>query len=1075
MPSVFEKEYSKLNPAQKTAVDNIEGPLLVLAGPGTGKTQLLSLRVANILSKTDTIPENILCLTFTDPAANEMRRRLINMIGSEAYKVTIGTYHSFGSDIIKNNLSYFNNLNLRPINDLKASAIIREIQNTLPYTSALKNSYQINNIKSLIGYTKQALLDPRDIAKVAEANLATIATLSDATKLLTNDLRRMSLKSLPALKKLLEKIGKAKDLPANIQDLGNIIKIELTQAIDEAEDINKSTPLTHWKNRFLTKDHHDEQVIKGADQNHKLKEFANIYKAYQQKLSKDSLYDFNDMILTSIKALKMHDDLRFSLQEKYQYILLDEYQDTNQAQAELIHLLTDNPVNEGRPNIMAVGDDDQAIFSFQGAKHFNMLDFANKYQEVTQITLKTSYRSPQALIDFSSLAANQISERLTTSLGIANKKLLASRKTKSQIKNLKVSNEVDQYAWLAKELKTKENQSVAVIAPEHKYLERASAYLIEQGIKVSYTRQEDILDNPLIDQIITTIGLLSAINDQDNRLTDSLLAVVLNYEFLNLETETIWQLSWKANESHTPWLKLMLKNPKTRNTALMFLKLASNSLSYQYDFIIDQIIGLSDIVLNDPKLKATRSPFLSYYEKTLTKSDIARLFQNLITIKQQLNDYFLDNSQPLMITDLLEFIDQVRSSQVRLINNFNEGQENSSVKLMTAHSVKGLEFDNVYLLSVINEAWGPKSNRNRFSLPPNLEYIRSKPDDSDDERLRLLYVALSRAKNNLTNLSYDFDLNTKPTTPIKFLKIDFTPVKAPSQSDARVLWQQEKGQPVAIPTELKDLLKNRLDNYILSPTDLNSFIDVRHAGPEKFYKTAILKYQTPLSAKVHYGSAIHASLDWLQKTLNQTAKLPSLNELILEFNDQLKKQRLSLVDFNHFITQGKDSLMAYYTLNKQLFSPKDISEYNFRQEGISINNARLTGKIDKLIIDDRNKSLTIVDYKTSRPYKSWSNTPKAHLNKNQLYFYKLLASKSTKFKGYSIHQGALDFIDKDPKTNESYSLKLSYQEDELRRLIKLIDAVWSHIEDLNFPSITKYQANIKGILAFEDDLINGKI
>src|ERR1700677_3945361 len=138
MRTDFGSELSKLNAEQKEAVSNIEGPLLVIAGPGTGKTQLLSLRAANILTKTDTLPENILCLTFTESGAQEMRRRLVNTIGDDAYKITIGTYHSFGSEIIRQNPSYFvGNINLRPINDLKSDAIIRELQKTLPYTSDL--------------------------------------------------------------------------------------------------------------------------------------------------------------------------------------------------------------------------------------------------------------------------------------------------------------------------------------------------------------------------------------------------------------------------------------------------------------------------------------------------------------------------------------------------------------------------------------------------------------------------------------------------------------------------------------------------------------------------------------------------------------------------------------------------------------------------------------------------------------------------------------------------------------------------------------------------------------------------
>ncbi|HEY1646136.1 MAG TPA: UvrD-helicase domain-containing protein, partial [Candidatus Saccharimonadales bacterium] len=128
MPIDFKSEYAKLNTLQKEAVDHIEGPLLVIAGPGTGKTQLLSLRAASILTKTDVLPENILCLTFTESGAAAMRARLISIIGENAYKITISTYHSFGSEIIRRYPNFFSSYDLTPINRLKVDSILRELQ-----------------------------------------------------------------------------------------------------------------------------------------------------------------------------------------------------------------------------------------------------------------------------------------------------------------------------------------------------------------------------------------------------------------------------------------------------------------------------------------------------------------------------------------------------------------------------------------------------------------------------------------------------------------------------------------------------------------------------------------------------------------------------------------------------------------------------------------------------------------------------------------------------------------------------------------------------------------------------------
>ena len=134
----FAERYAKLNQAQKQAVDTIDGPVMVIAGPGTGKTELLSVRVANILQKTDTLPENILCLTFTDSGANAMRERLTDIIGKDAYKVAIHTFHSFGTEVINQNGKYFyEGAHFRAADELSSYEIINSIFEQLDYSNPL--------------------------------------------------------------------------------------------------------------------------------------------------------------------------------------------------------------------------------------------------------------------------------------------------------------------------------------------------------------------------------------------------------------------------------------------------------------------------------------------------------------------------------------------------------------------------------------------------------------------------------------------------------------------------------------------------------------------------------------------------------------------------------------------------------------------------------------------------------------------------------------------------------------------------------------------------------------------------
>ena len=169
----FEQAYAGLNAAQKQAVDQVDGPLLVIAGPGTGKTQLLSARVANIMQRTDTPAQNILCLTFTESGADNMRERLGRFIGRQAYDVTISTYHAFGSDLISRYPEYFPGTRLlRPVDDLGRRQILLDIVEAMSFRNPLKQTrHHIGDLMGTVSEVKRALLSAADLRALAEQNL----------------------------------------------------------------------------------------------------------------------------------------------------------------------------------------------------------------------------------------------------------------------------------------------------------------------------------------------------------------------------------------------------------------------------------------------------------------------------------------------------------------------------------------------------------------------------------------------------------------------------------------------------------------------------------------------------------------------------------------------------------------------------------------------------------------------------------------------------------------------------------------------------------------------------------------
>ena len=413
----YEDAFRDLNDAQKLAVTTTEGPVLVIAGPGTGKTQLLTTRIAHILKTTDTLPQNILCLTFTDSAAQTMRERLSNMIGQGAYDVTISTYHSFGSDLIRRFPDYFTDLGgQNPVDDLAIDTIFRSILDRLPYSNPLKFAdVYLKDIKTFVSDSKRALLTPADIRTVARHNLAFLEAAQPAVSDTLGSLLRIDKKSLPLFAELavrLAPLAGAAQPHERVQAFAAQLLEELHDAVATAEASGKTTSLTQWKNSWLAKDIEGQFVIDGVKANHKLLAAADIYEKYLDELRARELFDYDDMILRAVNALENNPDLRFTLQEQYLYILLDEFQDTNGAQLRLVELLTDNPVNEGRPNVLAVGDDDQAIYAFQGANYSHMLEFQQTYRDVTVVPLTENYRSHADILLAARAVAEQIEERL---------------------------------------------------------------------------------------------------------------------------------------------------------------------------------------------------------------------------------------------------------------------------------------------------------------------------------------------------------------------------------------------------------------------------------------------------------------------------------------------------------------------------------------------------------------------------------------------------------------------------------------------------------------------------------------
>lgn len=1073
----------KLNQAQQDAVDHIYGPLLVLAGPGTGKTQLLSARIANILQKTDANAQNILCLTFTESAALNMRERLSSLILEDAYDVHINTYHGFGSDIIRAYPEYFNDINLetgedsrleRPVDELQALQIVSSLLNKLTYSSALIGAkYYPKNVVSTISDLKKALISPESLQNIAKENLKQVTSLSPKIAGLLKNVKRFPSKAQESIE-LFEPI---EEILGNQSGLAELAHEELLEAMAEAVDINKSKPLTTWKNKWLSKDEDNYFVFTDEQQHLRMIELSRIYDSYQKELAKNQLYDFDDMILRTIDALKNKDELRFNLQEKYQFILLDEFQDTNLAQFELVKQLADNPINEGEPNIFAVGDDDQAIYAFQGAKVSNMLAFVNTFRNVKVINLTENYRSHSDILHVAKGVAEQIESRLHHQLDNIDKILTpasGSLPARATIERYECEGEANEYSLVASKIKdllesgVKANE-IAVLAPQHKYLERIVPFLAKNKTPISYEKRENILESPMLIAFKNMCELILACHNQDTHRMNELFPVVLSYEFFDVPVSIIWKVNWSYSIEDKPWAESALDTDELAPHVLAFLSLGLKAETEPLEYILDYLTGNCALKIDSDTNYI--SPLKEYYFNSTAKYDDAlqyyELLTNLSTIREHLRARQANQDNLLMTSDFIEFINAYNLAEQPLINTHPIAQKQESIQLMTTYKAKGLEFEYVFLLSVHDDVWGKKarSNSNKLTLPANLNHVRY-VGSSEDELRRLLFVAITRAKHGLYLTSHAMKDNGKKTESVKYLQeyteenVRISNILPPNENHIKevtftvaetmhavdTLWHSRH---IKLDAELKSLLKDRLSSYMMSPTHLNTFIDTEYGGPEQFLLHTLLRFPQAPGEDGEYGNAIHATLEWYQRRV-QDNNAPDISNVLKEYDKQLSKRYIASDKIDDYRARGHRALNIYLENRRDMLSQNSKCEVDFRREGVVLEDALLTGKIDRIELDEQHKTVNIVDFKTGDPLSRWDTSIKAQKYKQQLYFYKLLIEGSHTYSKYKVNSARLEFVE--PNTNGRLvePLYIDFDSKYEKELKEFIAEIWAKIQTLDF-------------------------
>ncbi len=471
LDEIYEKKYKKLNAAQREAVDTIDGPVMVIAGPGTGKTTILTLRIATILKKTDIPPSGILAITYTEAGVKAMKKSLREIIGSRADEVKIYTFHGFASAVITEFRDHFVHLEgMKQMEEINAETLIMKILEA-PLYAALrplgKPDFYLKAIMSSISDAKREDLLPNDIRKFAEEEIE----------------RMKSDESLRSTR------GPSK----------GELKADAKKALERLE---------------------------------KTIAFSEVYEAYEEKKKEAKLMDFDDLIFELLQALRNDSLLLSLLQEKFLYIHIDEHQDTNDSQNSIIKLISTSAFFD-EPNIFIVGDEKQAIYRFQGASVRNFLSLKEQWPKMQTISLEENYRSHQHILDASyGMIENNYLDGENIDLRVRLK--TGSKKEPKPIELVRSPDIGSSETYLIDSIKRilseEPEKTIAVISRNNQDVDRSFSLLESAGVSVSADRSVDIFSHPSGALFFSLAGFLNDPLDVEG-LSKSLAAGLFGFDF----------------------------------------------------------------------------------------------------------------------------------------------------------------------------------------------------------------------------------------------------------------------------------------------------------------------------------------------------------------------------------------------------------------------------------------------------------------------------------------------------------------------------------------------------------------
>jgi DNA helicase-2/ATP-dependent DNA helicase PcrA len=977
---IFDKRYNQLNIDQKEAVDTIYGPVMVIAGPGTGKTTILSLRIANILKQTDIGPDSILAITFTEAGVISMRKKLLETIGKEAHNVTITTFHGYCNGLIKSHPEYFPEIiSSEQSSDAQIIELIENIidRDEWPMLKPSGDKYNyVWPIKSAITHLKKEGYSPEQYKKYQEKLIKEIEDNDE------NYTTRGAVKGAPGVKD------------------GKKLKAVALKEIDKAK--------------------------KGI-------EMAEFYKQFEAEKLARKIYDYDDMILKVLEKLKSDDTLLALQQEKFQFILADEHQDSNSAQNQILEVLTSFDEN---PNLFIVGDEKQAIFRFQGASLENFLYFKKKFPTAKIIKLKDNYRSNQQILDasFGLIKNNQIEKDVFVEL-----KSFTGQSKSPALNFTKFTNVDEENYSITQNIKNKIESGVlpneiAIIYRNHAESEDLARYLESFDIKFSIKTNKNLLDDYDICNLRDIFKVLVDLNN------DTAVSNVLFTSLLKNSPSDLHKIISHASKNKISIFSI-ISDPKL----LQKIKVLE----------IEKVLDFAQNIFEVSKSAKTQSAVKTFVQVLNDLKIIEEILNSNTSLErmQKINVFFNElresakQKKLYLIADFNAHLDRLERYNIEIKDKNN--YLNKGVNLMTAHGSKGLEFDFVFIPHLESKIWGKGSRGDRFILPYGNDSDFTKNSEIEDER-RLLFVAMTRARTEI-NLSYaDYNEKGDELLPSIFLEeidqkhLNIVPSR---QIDLMPILQAKFSNNKAVSEQDKEYLKDLFLNTSFSVSALNNYLSC----PWEYFYRNLIRIPAIYSKEQVYGNVIHGVISELSKNMKASQK--DKEKIYRDFvATQVEKSDLNLDDRKFILDKCLNNAegiieMINYDNAEEIISEAEMS--NVAVEFAPEKSLKLKGIFDHIII--YKDGLVVVDYKTGRPKTVNEILGKTGDKKGdyyrQLVFYKMLLANS-KYKEIPIKEMRLHFTGGENQEFEMHSFRPT--NDEVKELEAQIKEVANEIYSFGF-------------------------